>query len=341
MDGGSETGSFALGAQALGRVMPMFLLLTPDCRIRAAGPTLLKLMGNGALGRGLQSVFAVRRPRKFANAQDLTQAPRLGMSLRAPPGTGFKGVAVPLQAGGGVLVNLSFGFAVAGAVRDHALSDTDFAPTDLAIELLYLAEANAAVMGEIGRMTLRLRGAKAQAEEQAMSDPLTGLRNRRAMERELAHMIESGGDFALIQLDLDYFKQVNDTLGHAAGDHVLCALAAILRRTVRGGDTVARVGGDEFIILLPGVRSVPPVARIGEKILSQMEAPITFEGQTCRVAVSMGAVLSVCVPQAGAEGILSRADHALYASKRAGRNRMTVYSPGLDGDADATGPPFA
>jgi len=323
MDGDLRHPGFLLGAQALGALMPMFLWLDAVGRIRGAGPTLLKLMGGEALGSPFERVFDLRRPQRIGAALDLTRAQRLRMALRAPPGTQFKGVAVPLQADGGILVNLSFGYAVREAVRDHALSDTDFAATDLAIELLYLAEAKAAVMGEVTKMAVRLRGAKARAEEQALTDALTGLGNRRAMERAMNRLLAAGEGFALIHLDLDYFKQVNDTLGHAAGDHVLTQVAAILRAAVRGGDLVARVGGDEFVVLLSGVRDVAPVQRVGTQILRGMAAPILYDGQPCRVAVSMGAVLGVTAAEGPADLLLAEADRALYASKRAGRSRLT------------------
>lgn len=324
MDGDVRLPGFGLSAAALGQLMPMHLWLDAACRIRGAGPTMLKLMGNDVLGRGLDSVFQLRVPRRADHAGALLRAQRLLMKLRASPGTGFKGVAVPLGGEGEVLLNLSFGYAVHDAVRDHGLSATDFAPTDLAIELLYLHEAKVAVMGEVSRMADRLQGAKARAEAQAVTDALTGLGNRRAMEAALDRLLHSADGFALIHLDLDYFKQVNDTLGHAAGDHVLVETAARLRASVRGADLVARVGGDEFVILLAGVHDLPPLHRVGALILRRMSEAITFQGQPCRVAASMGAVLRQPGQMIPGEQLLARADAALYASKGAGRARLTL-----------------
>ncbi len=338
MDGEMRQPVFGFTAGALGQLMPMYLWLDSALRIRGIGPTLLKLLGEGALGAGLESLFVLRMPRRADSATHLIRSQRLLMTLRAAPGTGFKGVAVPLAGEAGVLLNLSFGYAVRDAVRDHALSATDFAPTDLAIELLYLAEAKAAVMGEVGRMAERLKGAKARAEEQAVTDALTGLGNRRAMETALSRLLQSGEGFALLHLDLDYFKQVNDTLGHAAGDHVLTEVAARLRACVRGGDLVARVGGDEFVILLAGVRDAVPVQRIGQLILDRMRPTITFDGLPCRVGLSMGAVLSDPGAAPGAEGLLAQADVALYASKGAGRSRLTLLQPDGSLSELASGP---
>jgi len=325
MDGNPRQHGVQLGFAALGQLMPMFLWLDATLRIRGAGPTLQKLMGVQKPGMMLRDVFLLRRPRDPTTVLDLTRAQRLRMTLISQPNTTFKGIAVPLQDDDGILLNLSFGYAVRDAVRDHGLSDTDFAATDLAIELLYLAEAKTAVMGEVNKMATRLQGAKARAEEQALTDTLTHLANRRAMERALSTLLHDGGGFTLIHLDLDYFKQVNDTLGHAAGDHVLTQIASLLRASVRGGDLVARVGGDEFVILLAGVQDRAPLERVGAQILARMRQPILFEGQVCKVAISMGAVLGPIVPTGydAAEGLMALADRALYASKRAGRARLT------------------
>jgi len=332
---------FTMGPGALGQLMPMYLHLDSHCRILSAGPTLLKLMGSGVIGTPLEGVFALRRPAQARRARDLVQAARLRMNLVRVPGTGFKGVAVPLRGGEEVLVNLSFGYAVREAVRDHALSDTDFAPTDLVIELLYLAEAKSAVMGELEQMNVRLRSAMQRAEEQALTDALTGLRNRRAMARQLDLTLAAGNPFALLHLDLDYFKAVNDTLGHGAGDHVLTEVGKILSAAVRDGDLVTRVGGDEFIILLPGIADPAPVRQLGARIAESVKQPIMFDGRPCHIAASIGAVLSCEYRRPDAYRLLSDADHALYAAKRAGRGRMVVRRAGDTSSAagrDATLP---
>jgi diguanylate cyclase len=328
MDGAPLPLSLGLAPDALGHLMPLYLWLSADARIRAAGPSLHKIIGTSALGAPLADVFELRRPRGAADAFALARAPALRLNLRAAPHTAFRGVAIPLADGGGVLVNLSFGHAVREAVRDHALSDTDFAVTDLAIELLYLAEAKAAVMGELAKTNARLHGAKRTAEELALTDALTGLRNRRGMDRALAGLLAAGGDFAMLHLDLDHFKQVNDTLGHAAGDHVLIEFARLLRDSVRGGDIVARVGGDEFILLFPAVAEFAPLERVAGRILDRLRRPIEFEGRPCAIGSSMGAVLSGNYAGPQADRMLSDADRALYASKTAGRGRLTLVAPG-------------
>ena len=317
----------SLSPAALGEIMPMFLWVDRGCGIIGMGPTLRKLAGPVAPGTALADVFSPRRPRRIDTAGDLVRAARIRLVFSRPPGTGFKGVAVPL-AEGGALLNLSFGYGVRDAVRDHGLSDTDFAPTDLVIELLYLAEAKAAVMAELDRKNQRLLGAKQQAETQALTDTLTGLANRRALERRMRQLLAAGGGFGLMHIDLDHFKQVNDTLGHAAGDHVLVTAAGALRAAVRDNDLVARVGGDEFIILLPGLHDFGPIRRIGLSLLSRLEKPIPYQGARCRVSASIGAVLhdggAAQDSPDGGEALLARSDEALYHSKNAGRSRLSL-----------------
>lgn len=314
----------------LGRIMPMYLWLEHGGRIVGAGPTLRKLWGAQAgIGADFDTVFTLRCPRRVQALAELAALPggRVKLCLKAPPHTGFKGVAVTLGTGQGVFLNLSLGIAVADAVRDHGLTQSDFAATDLTVELLYLIEAKTAVEKALNKLTERLNSAKSTAEEQALTDTLTGLRNRRAMDRDLARLAAADTPFAMLHVDLDYFKQVNDTLGHAAGDHVLMRVAQILTEETRRGDTVARVGGDEFVLLLPGVRSRAPVARVAERIIARLSEPIMFEGKPCRIAASIGATLSLDYDTPDADTMLMHADRALYASKRDGRGRLTTADP--------------
>lgn len=332
---------FGLDPVSLGQLMPMHVWISPTGHIRDAGPTLLKILsGDRLVGRRFLEVFALRRPRECFSLGDFLNliGRRLSLALRDPPHTAFKGIAVALGAGQGVLLNLSFGIEVAAAVRDHKLTNGDFAPTDLTIEMLYLTEAKTAVMEELRKLNKRLHGAKLAAEEQAMTDTLTGLRNRRAMDRTLEWVIEAKVPFGLMHLDLDYFKQVNDTLGHAAGDLVLEVVAGALRSETRESDTVARVGGDEFVIIFPELVDPARLAAIGQRILSRLEEPIGFEGKVARISASIGTTISTFYTPVQPDRILSDADQALYASKRNGRCRVTAWSPDLAAGGAVDGP---
>lgn len=318
---------------ALGRLMPMFLWIGAAGEIRALGPTLAKICGGaGLVGQPFAEHFIVTGAHQFTLPGDLRTLPgrRLHLALRRGPSTGLRGLAVAVgaESAGGVFFNLSFGVGIAGAVREHGLTDADFAPTELAMELLYLQEAKAAVMAELRALNARLQEAQRAAEAQALSDPLTGLANRRALERELARAAaetqRSGTHFALAHIDLDHFKAVNDTLGHAAGDHVLVHAAEVLRLAARRSDLVARVGGDEFVLLLRGTIDPDELQALGERVIARLEKPIPHEGATCRISASIGIALSHCYDPPDAERMLTDADVALYDAKRSGRGRCIV-----------------
>ncbi len=319
---------FNLGPEALGALMPMHLLIGADGRILACGPTMQKLMqGKPLLGFDFFDVFEVRRPSGLGSLSALRarSGGRIYLNARTMPATGFRGIAVPLAGGKGMVINLSFGIGLVDAVRDHQLTDADFAPTDLAVELLYVVEAKSAVMQELRDLNLRLQGAKSAAEEQALTDTLTGLRNRRALDLALA--VATGGPrpFALMHLDLDFFKAVNDTLGHAAGDHVLRSVARVLTDETRANDTVARVGGDEFVILLPGLTDPTKLEQIGQRIIAKLCEPIPYEGQMCRIAASVGVTYSTAYTHPQSDEMLNDADQALYSAKRAGRGCVRLH----------------
>lgn len=320
---------------------PMHLIVNVTGHITHAGPTIAKMRPDPGLeGQRFLEVFEVARPRAVDTMDDLRQTARqkLHLQMRDAPRTALKGIIMPM-AGGELVVNLSFGISIMEGVRDYALTNADFAATDLAIEMLYLMEAQSAVMGEYRRLSHRLEGAKNEAEERAFTDTLTGLKNRRALDTILARRIALGGGFALMHIDLDYFKDVNDTLGHAAGDHVLQTVARIMTEETRETDSVARVGGDEFTVILPDVRSEAVLRRVGRRIIGRMEQPIPFEDQECRISASIGTVRIEPGSTSTAEEVLSDADVALYASKHAGRAQMTFYRPSLRNAANAGVPP--
>lgn len=319
----------ALDGRALAQLMPLHVAVSGDGIITAAGPTLARLAPDQTLpGQPFFAVFHVRRPCGIMTVPGLlTKAgQRIDIGFRTGPPTPLRGLAVPLS-DGGALINLSLGIGLIEAVRRHQLTDADFAATDLAVEMLYLVEAKSAVMEELRDLNLRLQGARKRAEEQALTDTLTGLRNRRGLELAMQGLLDGGAAFALMHLDLDFFKQVNDSLGHAAGDHVLTQVAAGLLAETRAGDTVARVGGDEFVVLLPGLSDSDRIAQIAERIIAHLARPVPFEGHLCRISASIGVVLSVDYHRPEAARLQADADAALYASKRAGRNTVRLFHP--------------
>ncbi|MDP2850317.1 MAG: diguanylate cyclase [Sulfuricurvum sp.] len=164
----------------------------------------------------------------------------------------------------------------------------------------------------------------------SMHDSLTHLPNRRLLADRIDHAIErktrSGGEFAIFFIDLDHFKEVNDTLGHLIGDQLLIQVAKRIRTMTRKGDTIARNGGDEFVLLIDDGVSKSHFTTVAEKILKLFEAPFLIQEKEIFSACSIG--ISI-FPQDGqtVESLLHHADVAMYTSKEAGRQQFTFFLP--------------
>jgi diguanylate cyclase (GGDEF)-like protein len=171
-------------------------------------------------------------------------------------------------------------------------------------------------------------GMTRELREMATTDFLTGLSNRRHFtartEEELARGQRLNAQQAtVVALDLDHFKQINDTHGHAAGDAVLKRFAALLRGELRQIDTAGRMGGEEFAILLPGADAAAAKA-FGERLRQKvMDTPMMHGGQTIRLTVSIG-ISAMSPGDTSADAVLVRADGALYRAKEGGRNRVEI-----------------
>jgi diguanylate cyclase (GGDEF)-like protein/PAS domain S-box-containing protein len=165
-----------------------------------------------------------------------------------------------------------------------------------------------------------------QLTRQALHDSLTGLPNRALLmdrlERSLASENRQQQTLALVFLDLDRFKTINDTLGHAAGDEVLTVTADRIRSAIRESDTAARFGGDEFVLLFEETKAADAVA-VARKLLAALGAPIRIKNRSVATSVSVGVALSRA--NSTAEGLLREADAAMYAAKDAGRARVEVF----------------
>ncbi|MGK7910067.1 MAG: diguanylate cyclase [Synechococcus sp.] len=169
-----------------------------------------------------------------------------------------------------------------------------------------------------------------QLRHEALHDPLTGLANRALMLKRLSracdrfHSFDSGHDFAVLFLDCDRFKSINDTLGHEVGDLMLIALARRLEDCVREGDTVARLGGDEFTVLLTHIREPEEAIRVADRILDSLQHPLDLNSHQLTVTASIGIVNSHPRYRT-AEEILKDADAAMYQAKTLGRAQHAVF----------------
>jgi len=173
------------------------------------------------------------------------------------------------------------------------------------------------------------RAAEREAEHRALHDPLTGLPNRRLLVDRLEHALNRAhrheGIAGVLFCDLDHFKEINDRFGHAAGDRALEEVARRLEHSLRDGDTVARVGGDEFVIVLEDLADANDAIMCAERVRTALAAPILIEGRDIPLACSIGVALSGGDDDR-VEALLSHADDALYHAKQEGRDQIAVGS---------------
>ena len=337
-----DDGSNVLGvtADALDTLLPLHITVSASGHITGAGRTFRKLLElEDVDGLPLLEVLSIKRPAGITSvATILAQVGEpLSLQMRAMPNQNMKAVAAGLP-DGGVILNLSLGAGLMDVVNARNLKNKDFSPADPTVEMIYMIEVQSILYQQHKKQGLRLQGAKVHAEEQAYTDALTGLANRRALEAHLARLLRrtKGNGFALMQIDLDFFKAVNDTHGHAAGDFVLQETSRTLLNQMRATDMVTRIGGDEFVIVLSEYGDAAALAHVGQRIIERVREPINFEGIECKIGASIGATIVAQGSGRTPEEILSDADRALYVSKEQGRGLYHLDIDVAYGAAKAT-----
>ena len=186
------------------------------------------------------------------------------------------------------------------------------------------------LFASIGFLLLYNEILQRELHQLARLDPLTGVGNRLAINEALARLLQQTGDsradLGVLMIDADHFKGVNDRFGHAGGDVVLQALVSNIRGCLRQSDVIGRIGGEEFVLLLPQT-SLGAAMALGERVRRTLEAsPLAIDGEAVQLTVSVGVAVAGPTVRDGAK-LLQCADRALYAAKRAGRNRVMTGVP--------------
>ena len=210
----------------------------------------------------------------------------------------------------------------------HALLDRPLAPIVIygtVVMLMFVAARQIVASRAQRQLTQSLYDAQQRLAHQVHHDALTGLPNRLLFAQRLDEAL-ADGRFVLIFVDIDDFKDVNDRFGHAAGDELLCAVGQRLRRCVGESDTLARIGGDEFAMVIDGDREAPEV--VADRIRVALRDPFAVHGSSVRVRASMGLVRpGVEGPEPTPDDLLRQADISMYAGKRGGKDMAVIYRP--------------
>jgi len=205
----------------------------------------------------------------------------------------------------------------------------------VAFALAGFALLAAFVLAFMRRMAAAIAAGESRLRHLALHDPLCGLPNRNyfaeRLEKVIQYVQESGSAAAVLYIDLDHFKDVNDTLGHPIGDDLIRNVTHRLSHALRGDDLVARFGGDEFAVLAPSAADSTTVQAIAARILSALCAPYSISGHTIVIGASIGIAI-IDQRSGGAADIMRYADMALYRAKNEGRNRACIYDNAMDAD---------
>lgn len=258
---------------------------------------------------------------------------------RTMPGRGYRVLIL-----GAALVVALYGLRVCALLLGlHEVTDA-FAPHVLQ-SAAYLLGLTGMVVLTLGFVLMTKERADAEHVQQALIDGLTGVPNRKALleqlHRTLAQAARDQRPVAVLMLDIDRFKRVNDTWGHVAGDAVLAAVAQCLKGGLRAQDFLGRYGGEEFLVVLPGTAEAG-AATLAEHLRTRVERLVVpWEPEDLRVTISVGVHVQAWPDPARQQALIDAADHAMYAAKRTGRNRVVLSgSPadqGQDGAEAAAG----
>lgn len=322
----------------LNALFPMHVILDQDGTIRDVGPTLEKILRRDVRGHKLFDVFDIKKPRSINDIKGLRAAcgRKIVMSATLEQGemVDFRSLATAIgHDGEELLIDFTFSADFVDLVQSLDLSSTDFKPNDFSLDMVYTIETQRTLVEDSNKLTMALEESRKEAEDAANIDVLTGIANRRSLYQALATKLGDDSDAIegfLLHIDLDKFKSINDSFGHAAGDHVLQHTAAVLKGLAESGEIAARIGGDEFAMVVSGERSRAETLSLANKIQVKVMAPIEFEDHVFRVGVSIGIVSLRDRKISAPDKLFTCSDIALYEAKRSNRPVVVLTDEMLD-----------
>ncbi|MFQ1702328.1 putative bifunctional diguanylate cyclase/phosphodiesterase [Loktanella agnita] len=314
----------------LNTVLPFGALFDGAGRCLRMGPTLRKIVTDDA-AQAFFAGFTIIRPRSLRKTTELAALCGKRLTMRVAVQGG------PIEMHGQIarvgpdlfLMDSSLGTDLSDRHEELGLHEQDFSYADSTVDMLYLLKTQTALLKDSHKLTERLKDAKNAAEALARTDPLTELPNRRAAEQHLQLLLtrsaaeRAGG--ALLHIDLDRFKNANDTLGHAAGDTILKHVADQICTKVGSGDVAARIGGDEFVIVLQSGHTQDTLFAFCAEIKTAIATPITINSHKIQISSSIGITWLDADTARSLDDLFLQADIALYAAKSRGHGKARLY----------------
>jgi diguanylate cyclase (GGDEF)-like protein len=332
--------SWALSSALLDGAFPFHLVLDRELRVVQAGPSAHKMHPAGVVGLQLGELFDVATPKIPCTFDSFAAAPRslFLLASRTRPGLLLRGQILH-DAGADCLFFVGSPWMTeTTAFASLGLTLHDFAASDAVVDYVLLLQNQTRALDEARALTTRLHETAEQLTHHAFHDSLTGLPNRARLldhlQRRLQEPQTAGRQLAVLTLDLDGFKAVNDSYGHSAGDEVLWVVGNRLRSTARDGDLIARFGGDEFAFVLELQPTGGPVdeqaaVRVAERVLSALGDVVPLPSCPA-ITVPLSASIGIAYSGSGAdtaEDLLRNADLAMYAAKASGKSRYKQFEP--------------